>query len=233
MRVEGSVALVTGAGRGLGATLAGALLDAGAAKVYATARDVARITDPRLTPLRLDITDRASITAAAEAASDVTLVINNAGIATGTGILGAEERLREELEVNYLGPLAVARAFAPVLGTNGGGALVNVLSVLAWRSITGSGGYSAAKAAMWSATNSLRLDLREQGTVVTGVLMGYVDTDMTEGIDAPKSAPRTIAALTIAGIEAGDYEVIGDELTRQVRAGLAAPITAAYPILAA
>src|SRR5205823_1923549 len=162
MKIAGSVALVTGANRGLGQSFAQALLEFGAAKVYATARDASRVTDPRLTPLTLDITDRASIAAAAAAAQDVTIVFNNARISTGTSILGPEENLRRELETNYLGPVAVARAFAPVLRANGGGALVLMLSALSWVSFPGTAGYCASKSAMCSATNALRLEPQSQ-----------------------------------------------------------------------
>jgi len=232
MKIAGSVALVTGAGRGLGQSFAQAMLDFGAAKLYATARDASRVTDPRLTPLTLDITDRDSIAAAAKVAQDVNIVINNAGILTGTSILGAEENLHLELETNYFGPVAVARAFAPILGANGGGALVNMLSVLSWISMPASAGYCASKSAMWSATNALRLELQKQGTLVTAVHAGYLDTDMTAGIDAPKTSPDVIAMLTMEAIEAGDLEVLGDDVSRRIRAGMSAPLTALYPALA-
>ncbi len=146
MNIQGSVALVTGASRGIGAAYASALLERGAAKVYAAVRDPATVGDPRLTPIRLDVTDRASIAEAARIAHDVDLVINNAGVDTGTPTLGDEAGLREELEVNYLGPVAVSRAFAPILAANGGGALVNMLSGLAWLTLPTTGGYSSAKA---------------------------------------------------------------------------------------
>ena len=185
-----------------------ALLDAGAAKVYATARDTSTITDPRLTPLRLDITDPASVAAAATAARDVTLLVNNAGISTGTRILDAEAGLRRELEANYLGPVSVAREFAPILAANGGGALVNVLSVLSW--VTGEtlAGYAVSKAAMWSATNALRLALRDQGTLVTAVHVGYLDTDMAATVTAPKIAPQVVADAILRAVAAGEHEVL-------------------------
>jgi NAD(P)-dependent dehydrogenase (short-subunit alcohol dehydrogenase family) len=232
MKIEGSVALVTGANRGLGAAFADALLDRGAAKVYAAVRDVSSITDRRLIPLRLDFTDRASIEEAARAAADVDLLINNAGVDTHTPTLGDEAGLREEIEVNYLGPVAVSRAFAPVLGANGGGALVNVLSGLAWMALPTTGGYSSAKAAMWAATNSLRQNLLDQGTVVTAVYAGYLDTDMAAWIDAPKTAPEVVAAATLDGVEGGEHEVLVDEFARHVRGALSGPLSALYPALA-
>ena len=233
MNLEGSVALVTGANRGLGAVYAGALLDRGAAKVYAAARDVGSVVDARMVPLRLDVTDRASIEEAAEVASDVTLLINNAGIDTHTPILGDEAGLRQEMEVNYLGPIAVSRALAPALGANGGGALVNMLSGLSWFTLPDSGGYSCAKAALWMATNSLRQNLLDQGTLVTAVHVGYMDTDMAAWFDGPKTAPEVVAAAALDGIESGEYEVLVDPWTKQVRAGLSGPLTELYPALAA
>jgi NAD(P)-dependent dehydrogenase (short-subunit alcohol dehydrogenase family) len=217
MEIEGSVALVTGANRGLGAAYAVALLDRGAAKVYAAVRDPGTVGDPRLVPVRLDVTDRASIEQAARLASDVTLLVNNAGVDTRTPTLGDEALLRLELEVNYLGPVAVIRAFAPVLAANGGGALVNVLSALAWYTLPSTGAYSSAKAALWAATNSLRQVLLDQGTLVTAVHMGYLDTDMTAGIDAPKTAPEVVAEATLDALEAGEHEVLADEPARSTR----------------
>jgi NAD(P)-dependent dehydrogenase (short-subunit alcohol dehydrogenase family) len=232
MHIEGSVALVTGANRGLGAAYARALLQRGAAKVYAGARRPETITDPRLVPVRLDVTDRASIDEAARLARDVTLVINNAGVSTGTPTLGDEEGLRQELEVNYFGPVAVSRRLAPVLADNGGGALVNVLSVLSWLSFPEGGGYSAAKAAMWAATNSMRLTLAEQNTLVVAVHVGYMDTDMASAVDAPKTPPELVAAATLDAVEAGEAEVLADETTRWVRAALSGELSALYPSLA-
>jgi NAD(P)-dependent dehydrogenase (short-subunit alcohol dehydrogenase family) len=232
MKIEGSVTLVTGANRGLGAALADALLDRGAAKVYAAVRDVSSLTDCRLIPLRLDLTDRASIDEAARTAADVSMLINNAGVDTHTPTLGDEAGLREELEVNYLGPVAVSRAFAAVLGANGGGALVNVLSGLAWMTLPTTGGYSSAKAAMWAATNSLRQNLLDQGTLVTAVYAGYLDTDMAAWTDAPKTAPDAVAAATLDGVEAGEHEVLADEFARHVRGALSGPLSALYPALA-
>jgi NAD(P)-dependent dehydrogenase (short-subunit alcohol dehydrogenase family) len=232
MNIEGCVALVTGAGRGLGQSFAQALLDHGAAKVYATARDTSRITDPRLTPLALDVTDPDSVAAAVAAAQDVHIVINNAGISTGTSILGDPDNFRREFETNFYGPIAIARAFAPVLGRNGGGALVNMLSALSWVTIPTTAGYCASKSAMWSATNAMRLDLRDQGTLVTAIHAGYIDTDMTARLDAPKISPELVAQLTMAAIEANEPEVLCDDVSRNVRAGLSGPLTALYPSLA-
>ncbi len=231
MNIDGQIAFVTGANRGLGAALTEALLERGAAKVYAGVRRPETVTDPRVVPIRLDLTDRASILDAARLAPDVTLVINNAGISTGTPILGAEEGLRQELEVNYLGPVAVARSFAPIVAANGGGALVNVLSVLSWVSFPQAGSYSAAKSAMWAATNSLRQNLAEQHTQVLAVHVGYMDTDMAAKVTATKTAPADVAEATLDALEAGEHEVLADEVSRQVRAQLSGPLNAMYPSL--
>jgi NAD(P)-dependent dehydrogenase (short-subunit alcohol dehydrogenase family) len=233
MKIEGSVAVVTGANRGLGAAFTEALLDRGAAKVYAAVRRPETITDARLTPVKLDLTDPASIAEAASVAADTDLLINNAGISTHTSILGDVAGLREEIEVNYLGPVAVSQAFAPVLAANGGGALVNVLSVLSWLTLPVTAGYCAAKSAMWSATNALRLTLAERGTQVVGVHVGYIDTDMAAVVTAPKMAPRAVVAAIFDGIEAGEHEVLVDDISREVRAGLAGPLSHLYPSLMA
>ncbi|HTW08788.1 MAG TPA: SDR family oxidoreductase [Acidimicrobiales bacterium] len=231
MKIDGSIAFVTGANRGLGAALTDALLERGAAKVYAAVRRPGTITDPRVVPVRLDLTEPASILEAARLAGDVTLVINNAGISTRTPVLGDEEGLRQEMEVNYLGPVAVARSFAPILAANGGGALVNVLSVLSWVSFPEAGGYSAAKSAMWAATNALRQNLAPQHTHVLALHVGYMDTDMAARVTAPKTAPRVVAEATLDALEAGEHEVLADEVSRQVRAQLSGPLTAMYPAL--
>jgi len=231
VNVDGSIAFVTGANRGLGAAFTAALFERGAAKVYAGVRRPETITDPRLVPMRLDLTEPDSIVEAARLGPDVTLVINNAGISTHTRILGDEEGLRQELEVNYLGPVAVARSFSPVLAANGGGALVNVLSVLSWVSFPQAGGYSAAKSAMWAATNSLRQDLARQHTQVLAVHVGYMDTDMAAAVSAPKTDPSDVARATLDALEAGQHEVLADEVSRQVRAQLSGPLTSLYPSL--
>ena len=233
MEIDGSIAFVTGANRGLGAAITEALLERGAAKVYAGMRAPVAATDPRVVPVRLDITDPESIAEAVRLASDANLVINNAGVSTGTAILGEEAGLRQELEVNYLGPLAVSRSFAPVLAANGGGALVNVLSVLSWFTAPAIAGYSAAKSAMWAATNALRLALAEQGTQVVAVHVGYMDTDMAAAVTAPKIDPKTVAAAILDGVEAGEHEVLADDVSRHVRAALSGPLGGLYPSLKA
>jgi NAD(P)-dependent dehydrogenase (short-subunit alcohol dehydrogenase family) len=231
MQLEGSVALVTGANRGLGKAYARALVDAGAAKVYAAARNPESITDPDVIPVRLDVTDPAQVAAAAQLASDATIVVNNAGGATATGLLDpdAVAAAREMIEVNYLGTLSVAHAFAPVLAANGGGALVNMLSVLSFVSMPQHGPYNASKAAAWSATNALRVQLRGQGTLVVGVHSGYLDTDMAANAPGPKTSPEDIAAQVVAALRADQEEVLGDQLSRDVKAALANDLELLYP----
>jgi NAD(P)-dependent dehydrogenase (short-subunit alcohol dehydrogenase family) len=226
MDLNGTVALVTGANRGLGRHFAQSLLDRGAAKVYAAARNPAAVTLDGVVPLRLDVTDPASVAAAAELADDVTLLINNAGSSTGASLLtGSLADIRLEMDTHFFGTLAVARAFAP--GLDG---MLNVLSVLSWITLPGSGAYSAAKAAEWSLTNALRLEL--PATQVTGLHVGYMDTDMASHVDGPKSDPAKIAALALDALESGAPEVIADEISQTVRANLSAPLAALYPNVA-
>jgi NAD(P)-dependent dehydrogenase (short-subunit alcohol dehydrogenase family) len=222
--VAGSVALVTGANRGLGRVLAEQLLDRGAKTVYAAARTPASVTDPRVVPVALDVTSEASVAAAAAACPDVTLVINNAGIAGAGSLLSAPDLdgARAEMETNFFGPARVTRAFAPVLARNGGGALVNVLSVLSWVAMPRTGAYSASKAAAWSLTNSTRAELRGQGTLVVGVHVAYMDTDMAAAVPGPKLPPADLAAQVLDAVAEGREEVLGDALTRRAKAGLAA-----------
>jgi NAD(P)-dependent dehydrogenase (short-subunit alcohol dehydrogenase family) len=234
MNIDGSVALVTGANRGFGAALCRALLERGATKVYAGARDPATVTTPGVVPVQLDITSQTDIAAAAERCGDVTLLVNNAGITTGTSALAhdATDNARLEFETNVHGPLAMSRAFAPILAANGGGAIINVLSVLSWFAMPSTAIYCASKAASWSLTNSLRQELLEQHTQVLALHVGFMDTEMTAGIDAPKSSPDDVAAQAIDGLESGVHEVLADDVSRHVRAGLSGELTSLYPALA-
>jgi NAD(P)-dependent dehydrogenase (short-subunit alcohol dehydrogenase family) len=232
MRIQGAVALVTGANRGLGREFARALLDRGARTVYAGARDPRRVTDGEVVPVALDITDPSSVAAVAERCRDVTLLVNNAGIARTASLLGAPslDDARAEMETNYFGTLAMCRAFAPILGANSGGAIVNVLSIASFRPITFLGSYAASKAAEWSMTNAVRLELAEQGTLVVGVHAGFIDTDMAAGIDALKSTPEEVVAQVLDAVEAGRVEVLADERTRAAKAALSSgPEVAAAP----
>ncbi|MFE5140118.1 SDR family oxidoreductase [Streptomyces fagopyri] len=230
--IEGSVALVTGGSRGIGRALVQGLYERGAKKVYATARDPRTVTHPDAVALALEVTDPASVAAAAEQAQDVTLLINNAGASVNANFLESPvEDVRREFETNFYGPLLVTRAFVPVIERNGGGHILNVHSVLSWIGVLGS--YSASKAAFWSQTNSLRLDLKPRGIEVTGLHVGYVDTDMAAHVDAPKSSPDAVAAQALDGIASGAFEVLADDLTRQVKAQLSEDIAVMYPQLTA
>lgn len=224
MNIKDAVILITGANRGLGRSLTTALLAAGARKVYAGARRPQEGGDPRIVPLPLDVTSAADIAAAAAAAGDVTIVINNAAIDAGSPVLGANaaDSARREFETNYFGPMAISQAFAPILAANGGGAIVNILSALSWVNMSRHGTYSTSKAAAWSLTNGTRAELAAQNTLVVGVHLGYMDTDMTNGIDAPKVKPEDVANAVVAGIEAGDEEVLADGTAQYVKAEMAA-----------
>ncbi|OMQ15853.1 short-chain dehydrogenase [Modestobacter sp. VKM Ac-2676] len=223
MDITGSVALVTGANRGLGRQFAQQLVERGAAKVYATSRRPELIDVPGVEVLRLDITDPESVAAAAAAAGDVTLLVNNAGLTTRADLVtGDLADVRLEMETHFFGTLNVIRAFAPVLARNGGGGIVNVLSALSWFSTAGANAYSAAKAAEWSLTNGVRIELTEQGTQVTGVVLGAADTDMMAGYTGPMSRPADVVRAALDGVRAGDWEVLVDDWSRGVKASLSA-----------
>jgi NAD(P)-dependent dehydrogenase (short-subunit alcohol dehydrogenase family) len=231
MQIEGKKALVTGANRGLGKHLAGQLRDKGAT-VYAGARDPDAIAIEGVTPIRIDLTDSASIAAAAAKVGDLSILLNNAGSSTGSSLLtGSLDDIRSELEVNYLGTLEVTRAFAPQLAEQDESSILNILSVLSWISFPAAAAYCAAKAAEWSMTNALRQELIGQGTRVIGLHVAYMDTDMARDVDAPKSDPAEIAALALEAIEAGTFEVIADDTTRKVLGGLSAGVAGLYPEL--
>ncbi|WP_139980405.1 SDR family oxidoreductase [Nocardioides litoris] len=221
MHIEGATALVTGANRGIGADFVQRLLARGALRVYAASRGGDVAGGDGVVPVRLDVTDPSQVAAAAELASDVDLVVNNAGISTGTRLVtGDLDQVRREMETNFFGPLHVVRAFAPVLAARGGGAVVDVVSALSWFTAPGAGAYAASKAAAWSLTDSVRQELAEQGTLVVGVHMGLVDTDMAAGMDAPKLRPAELTDAALDAVESGTLEVLADDWTRAVKAGL-------------
>lgn len=226
MQIKNSVVLVTGANRGLGQAFVNALLQAGAAKVYAAARDPSSITLQGVVPIQLDVTNAADIAAAAARCTDLTLLINNAGIYRNSSFLaaGSADAARAELETNFFGPLTLSLAFAPILKANGGGAIVNVLSVLSWLNISAGATYSASKSAAWSLTNGLRGELRPQGTQMVGVHVGFMDTDMARGVPGPKADPLDVARQTLTALEAGQDEVLADDLSRNVKQGLSAGV---------
>lgn len=235
MDIKGSVALVTGANRGLGAAFVRGLLEAGASKVYAAARKPFESNVPAVVPIELDVTDPAQVAARAAELGDVNLVINNAGVATSADILGptAADAFSTDFATNVLGPLAVASAFAPSVVASRNGAIVNVLSVMSWVTLPGSGSYAASKAAAWSLTDGLRLALRPQGVLVVGVHAGYLDTDMAAHITTPKTAPEDVVRQVLEALAAGREEVLVDDLTRYVKAGLPGDVTDRYPVPAA
>lgn len=227
-----SVVLITGANRGLGLSFAEEALRRGARKVYAAARDPSRITLPGVIPVRLDVTSPEQVSAAAARCGDVHVLINNAGIALPGGVLAADglANLQAQIDTHVLGPLRLAQAFAPALAAAGGGAVLNVLSLLSFVNAPALGSYSVSKAAAWGLSNALRNELRAQGTQVLSLHMGFVDTDLARGFDAPKSAPQLIAARALDALEAGAEEVLADALSQQLKPLLGA---AAAPYLRA
>jgi NAD(P)-dependent dehydrogenase (short-subunit alcohol dehydrogenase family) len=232
-QIDGITALVTGANRGLGKAFTQALLDRGAAKVYAGARDpgTVDVSDARVVPVRLDITNPGDVVAAARDCTDVSLLINNAGAMLQTPFLSAPDisAARAEMETNYFGTLAMARAFAPVLAAVGGGALVNILSVVSWYAPPFNASYCASKSAEWALTNALRVELHGQGTLVVGVHAGFIDTDMTTNVEDPKISPGEVAAQTLDAVEKGLPEVLTDDRTRHVKASVPTDQESLYP----
>jgi NAD(P)-dependent dehydrogenase (short-subunit alcohol dehydrogenase family) len=221
MEIKGAVAVVTGANRGIGKAIAEELLNRGAAKVYAAVRDPASVSDPRLTPVALDVTDAARFAELAQELTDVTLVVNNAGMARPAAPLQASlDDARTEIETNYLSLISSTQAFAPVLAANGGGALVNVLSALSWVALPHLATYSASKSAAWAFTNAARLELKASGTQVVGVYVGYVDTDLTAGLDVEKVSAQLVATSTADAIEADAPEALVDDFSRFIKSSL-------------
>lgn len=222
MQIQGSVALVTGANRGLGKAFAEALLARGAAKVYAGTRNPSAEGsaggDSRLVPVRLDVTSTADISAAATRCPDVTLLINNAGILLMSSMLkeGSDDILRKEMEVNVFGMLGMTRAFAPILGKNGGGAIVNMLSVVSWFTVPFTATYCASKHAALVVSDASRIELRRQKTQVVGVYAGYIDTDMATSVDQPKTPASQIADRALDGVEKRLDHVLADARSEEV-----------------
>jgi NAD(P)-dependent dehydrogenase (short-subunit alcohol dehydrogenase family) len=226
MRIQDAVVLVTGANRGIGLAFAEEALARGARKVYAGARRPEEIKLKGVVPVRLDVTQPIELAALAKTLSDVTLVINNAGIGIGGSLLDADSSdvLRKHFDTNVFGVLDLTRAFAPVLVKNGGGGFINVHSVVSWISSAMLGSYATSKAAVWGLTNNLRLALSAQNTQVLGLHMGFVDTDLARGIDMPKTSPQVIVQRTYDALEAGESEVAADEITQKVKSALSAGV---------
>lgn len=224
MKLANATVLITGANRGLGLAFAREALERGARKVYAGARNPTTVRLPGVEALQLDVTKHEDVVAAARQCGDVTLLINNAGIASGVAFLAHDsiEVARNLLETNFFGPLRLCQAFAPVLAANGGGAILNVLSVASWINSPRLAVYGASKSAAWSLTNGLRHELRVQNTQVIGMHVGFIDTDMARGFDAAKSAPEVVVSETFDALEAGAEEFLADERARQIKRGLSA-----------
>jgi NAD(P)-dependent dehydrogenase (short-subunit alcohol dehydrogenase family) len=231
MKINGSVALVTGANRGLGRAFARELVRRGAARVYGAARHPDAVTEPGVTPLALDITDADRVAEVARQCADVSLLVNNAGVLTYNNFTSAPnlDPARLEMETNYFGTLSMCRAFAPVLGANGGGAIVNMLSVSSFYSNPFDASYGASKAAAWSLTNGVRIELHHQGTLVVAVHASFIDTDMAALADAPKDSPESVARQAFDAVEAGQVEVLADDRTRTVKAELSRDHELIYP----
>ena len=223
MKIEDAVVFVTGANRGIGLAFAQAALKRGARKVYAAMRTPTP-TGEGLQVVTLDVTNAQRVSRAAVECGDVTLLINNAGIAQMGGYLAADSAasIQRHLDVNVFGMLRMCQAFAPLLAANGGGAVLNVLSVASWFNSPLLGAYGLSKSAAWALTNGLREELRAQHTLVTALHMGFVDTDMTRAMDVPKTSAQDIAERALDGVAAGDEEVLADERARQIKQGLTA-----------
>jgi NAD(P)-dependent dehydrogenase (short-subunit alcohol dehydrogenase family) len=217
MDIENCVAFVTGANRGLGKAYTEALLAAGAAKVYAGARDPATISNPRLTPVKLDVTSASDIAAAARMCGDVNLLINNAGILLASPMLaeGSEDAMRREMEVNVYGVLGMVRAFAPILAKNNGGAIANMLSVVSWFTSPANATYCVSKHAALVLTDAIRIQLKAQGTHVVGVFAGFIDTDMVRNINQPKVPPQQVAERALDAIRKRQDQVFTDTRSEQ------------------
>jgi NAD(P)-dependent dehydrogenase (short-subunit alcohol dehydrogenase family) len=223
MNIAGSVVFVTGASRGLGLAFAKVALAKGASKVYAGVRKVEGFDVPGIIPVQIDVTDEASVAAAAAQCQDTTVLVNNAGIGIVQDAALASNMIelsRHLMDTNTFGIVRTAQAFAPILSRNGGGALINVLSDVTWLSVPMLAAYAASKSAAWSVTNALRLELHGQNTQVVAVHVGFVDTDLVKGFDVPKTDPQVVAQVVLEAMNSGSLEVLVDEGTRFIKSTL-------------
>ena len=227
MKIENTVALVTGANRGIGAALVQALLEGGASRVYAAARQEADLTtvgarDDRIVPVHLDVTNAGHVARVARQASDVRILFNNAGVLNFGSVLDAPSTaFNQNFDVNFYGVLNTTRAFAPTLTTHHG-AVVNILTLVALASMPGLGVYNASKAAAWSLTQSLRADFARRHVKVFSVFPGAVDTDMLKGVEMPKAVPADVASAVLKGVESDEEDIFPDPMSRQLYAHWAA-----------
>lgn len=229
MKIKNSVIFITGANRGIGLAFAREAIARGASKVYAGMRNVDGFNEPGLTPIKVDVTDSKSVGAAARAAPDVTLLINNAGIAdlTQDPLAGSfEEQCRRLFETNYYGIMRTTQAFVNTFPTDGTGGIINVLSDATWRVLPDLTAYSATKAAAWNYTNNVREFLKERNIQVLGLHVGFVDTDLTKRLNVPKSSPVDVVRRSYDALEAGQKEILADENTKELKRTLSADVAA-------
>ena len=231
MNLSQQVVLVTGANRGLGKALAEAFVEQGA-KVYGGARQIKSVQSQKVIPIQLDVTDEQSIKEASQIAADVTIVINNAGIMSKTTIVDGDLQVMErEFATNVGGPLKVTNAFSNIIEANGGGAIINILSALSWFTLPGTAVYSMTKAAAWSMTNAMRIELADKNIHVAGVHVAFIDTDLAASVTMPKMNPKDVAKAVIQGLKNKQFEIIVDETTKQIQHGLAGGVEELYPQL--
>lgn len=220
MNLENKIIFVSGANRGIGKSIVEALLKQPVKKIYAAARnvkDLPEFGDARVVSVKLDITDSSQIRNAVEQAKDVDVLINNAGVASITGVVTGEfDLLKHDMNVNYFGTLNMIRAFVPVLESKGNGAIANVISIVGLASIAKFGGYSASKAALYSATQAMRTELKEKNILVHGIFPGPIDTDMARDIDMPKTSAQVAAGNIVNGIIAGLEDIFPDPMSSQL-----------------
>ena len=231
MLIEGSVALVTGSSRGLGRALISSLIERGARRVYAGTRHLDDDMVQDAVPVRLDVTSKCDIEESVQTCSDVNLIFNNAVEARFSSLLSSEAvpDARAQMETNYFGPLSICQSFAPVLARNGGGAIVNICSIVSFFNAPTMASFCPTKAALWSMTNGLRMELRSQGTLVVAVHSGFIDTDLSAGLEVQKHKPKYMASLILDAVEAEQEQLLADERTKAMKAALPRDLELIYP----